>query len=668
MAHHFRNEDARRVGLSSGDEANAREAAGEESGGRGGRAPSELLEVWCRLGGAGAGAVLRRSAGVDGAGRLAVVQRWSAEEDERVEAATWVRAAVKAAGAFWDRDGASGPRPLRNRIVPLTVAEGTDEHATRHVVVLPMSPASALGAEGNGQGVREAAAFLLHMADPRAAADALRRLELAGVLLTEMALLQARLFERERVTRRISSSVETLSAAGEHERFIASAQAVCEALAGKLDAQRVALGVRRGRYVRLMAVTGIEKIDRKTEASQRVEAAMEECLDQDVEVQHPAPPEATYVHRQAGELAREQKAAVCLFPIRRTQSKGEVEAVLLVERGERGEGRLLTVEEAAATRLALDLAGPRLLEQAGRDRWVGARLAHATHRGLATLVGPEHTWAKALALVVLTLAVLSVAVPVPVRVEAPFVVEARERRTVPAPFAGRLESVARGVEPGTTVRAGQELARLETRELREREAKLLAQASAYWAEARKAQAAAARGEVEPRVEADIANARAREAEAELQTIRRELSEAVVRSPVDGVILTGDLRQRVRGPLERGETLFEVAPLERVRATLYVDDGRIGEVRPRQRGHLATQAHPSRYLPFEVERVYPAAEVTAGRNAFRVRARLLPLEGEASPPPLPVGAEGLAKVRTDRAPVIVAWTRDAVDWVRMKLWI
>ena len=66
------------------------------------------------------------------------------------------------------------------------------------------------------------------------------------------------------------------------------------------------------------------------------------------------------------------------------------------------------------------------------------------------------------------------------------------------------------------------------------------------------------------------------------------------APFDGIIVSGDLSQSLGSPVERGQVLFEVAPLDGYRIVLRVDERDIPYVALGQRGELAvTRARRAR---------------------------------------------------------------------------
>jgi len=348
------------------------------------------------------------------------------------------------------------------------------------------------------------------------------------------------------------------------------------------------------------------------------------------------------------------------MPIRRGDSPV---GVLIAERPQ---DKPFDLEQLEAMRLTCDLSTARLVNLHASDRWFGARAAGAMRKALATAVGPKHTWAKVAAMAVFCFIVFMFVAQGDYRAEASFVLEAQQQQVVPAPFDGYIEAVY--FEPGDPVLAGHTiLARLETTKL-ETQRK---QAQAAYTKAQKeATKAMNEGKI---AEAQIARAEADKARAEIDELNRQINEASITSPMTGTIVSPDLKRKIRGHVELGEAMFEVAPIESLRAELSVPEDQIADVlvafdvaeaEGRElTGELATEGRPDRRLAFVVERIYPVAEIEETENVFKVRVRFQ----EASKGLRP-GMAGVAKIHIGRRSYAFLWTRKLVNWVRMKLWI
>jgi multidrug efflux pump subunit AcrA (membrane-fusion protein) len=588
----------------------------------------QLLGVQCELAEAESGAILRL--GPQGAQVVAAHPAWREDEPMPV----WLARASE-----------STPRLLREKqtmVLPLKEAEELyDQPASRHLVLTPLRGAGA---------IRGAAAFLIQSRDRDRLLRSRERIELTVSLLSlyEMRLT---LQQRNRAMQRLKQALSTLATINEHERFRAAGMALCNELAAQFQAARVSLGFRAGRYVKVRAISHTEKFVRKMKLVQDLESAMEECYDQDEEIVYPSSPEAGYVCRASRELAmRHGSPSICSVPLRKG---GQPEAVLTVERDE---ARPFSAEEVEQLRLTADLCSARLVELHEHDRWFGARLAAGSRKGLAKLVGPEHTWMKLTAVLVLAGVLFLTLARGADRVESSFSVEAVRQQVIPAPFDGYL--AAAHAEPNDLVTAGETvLAELDTAELRLQLSEAQAELAGHL---KQADIAMREGK---QVEVQIAQADADRLAARIERLRYQLAHATITCPIDGVVLSGDLKKKVGGPVSKGDVLYEVAPLSALRAVLMVPEDRINDVEVGDRGHLASASNPGLYVPFEVERISPIAKVVEQANVFPVRVKLRDENAQLRP-----GMEGVAKIEVGERSYAWIWTRDLVNWVRMKLWI
>jgi hypothetical protein len=589
-----------------------------------------LLSVQCRLASATGGAILARG----GSGRMEVLAVWPRVEPGST-APVWLARASELA-----EEAASGGETMVRGLHETEDLYG--QPARQHLVLIPI--------RGGPQGVRGLAAFAVPSSDAQAVAASRERLELTVSLLSlyEMRLT---LQQRQADLNRLRQSLEVLSAVNDHDRFGGAAMALCNEVASRWGCERVSYGVLKGRYVHLKASSHTEKFSRKMKVVQDVEAAMEECLDQDVEVLDPAPPDATYVSRAAAELARLHGPATVLSLPMRVQ--GEPEAVLTVERPP---DRPFAADEIETLRLTCDLASRRLHELHERDRWFGARAAGAVRKGLSAVLGPKHTWIKVAGIAVFAVALFLIFAKGTYHADASFVLEATKQQVVAAPFDGTLKEVK--VETGDRVRAGETvLAELDTTELKVR----LADAKARRLEALTGASTAM--DKERFAEAQMARARADQAAAQMELLQHRIDQAVIVSNITGTVIVGDLERREGSRVQTGEVLFEVATIESLRAELAVSEDQIADVDEGDTGTLALEGDPANRLDFEVERINPVAEVVDQKNVFKVRARLLETHGRLRP-----GMEGVAKIDLDRRRYAWIWTRKLRNWLRMKLWI
>ena len=159
-----------------------------------------------------------------------------------------------------------------------------------------------------------------------------------------------------------------------------------------------------------------------------------------------------------------------------------------------------------------------------------------------------------------------------------------------------------------------------------------------------------------RAQAAIVEAQLGKANAQLSLIEAQLARTRIVAPFDGVIVSGDLSRSLGVPVERGQILFELAPLDTYRIALQVNEGDITHIDAGQHGDLALAALPDERLPFLVEDIVGIATTDEGRNGFRVEAGL---EGSAKFRP---GMRGVGKIVVGERSLLWIWTHSLADRV------
>ena len=501
------------------------------------------------------------------------------------------------------------------------------------------------------------ATFIVAAREPAAVEACREQLELSSGFVGLYEMRQA-LRTRQGDFEQLRAALDILPSVNEHDRFVAAAMALCNEAAARWQCERVSVGFLKGRYVQLKAMSHTEKFSRKMKLVQDIESAMEECLDQDIEVVCPAEPDAVSVSRAAGEHSkRHGPFAIVSLPMRKA---GEVVGVVTLERAV---DQPFTLPEIESMRLTCDLVTPRLLNLFEHDKWLGARAAGSVRWGLAALVGPKHTWKKLVAALVFAAILFLIFGKGDYTAEAPFILETTQRQIVTAPFDGYIKEVfverpdsVVGVEedgeaPGTV------LATLQTSELEYQLAAAEADHKMFMTQSRTAM------DDDKRAEAQIARARAEKAAAQIALLKYQIERATITSPISGKVVAGDLKRQIGAAVKTGDVLFEVAPIELLRAELDVSEALIADVKIGQIGKLATEDHADQRFEFEVERINPIAEVIDQRNVFKVRVRLIQTADWMMPK-----LKGVAKIRIGRERYAWIWTRRLVNWLRMKLWI
>lgn len=240
--------------------------------------------------------------------------------------------------------------------------------------------------------------------------------------------------------------------------------------------------------------------------------------------------------------------------------------------------------------------------------------------------------------------------PVPYRVSCQNELHPVQRRFLAAPFEGVLESVL--ARSGDLVEKDQLLARMDGSNLELERSGLQAQLAAAL---KKRDSALASGNI---AESQIARSEARRCESQLALVDSKLSRLELRSPMAGVVVSGDMDKVEGARLEMGKSLFEVAPLEKMMVELQVPEADSRHVREGQVATMKFNAYPFRTWEGKVARVHPRSELVGEANVFIAEVELNNQDGILRP-----GMKGWGKVSAGWQPLGWIWLHHA--WERFR---
>ncbi len=455
--------------------------------------------------------------------------------------------------------------------------------------------------------------------------------------------------EAEARLARLVTATDLMATMLAESRFGPSALAVANELSARLRCDRVSLGVERGGRVEVKAISHTASFDRKSDLVRRIGQAMDEVIDLEVALVVPTSEEddlGALAHAQA---ARElEDVAICSVPL---IDDGHAFGVVTLERASGGP---FTPDEVDLCKTLGLLLGPVLALKLRNERGPIDRLRETGQVALRSLFGPRHPGVKLLASAAVLLVLFFALFVTDHRVTARTVIEGEVQRAAAAPFEGFIgESFVRA---GDAVVKGQVLMRLDERDLRLEQTRWLSEREQAQRKFRVALAE------QDRAAMAVLAAQVNQAEAQLQLVDARLARSSVVAPFDGVVVSGDLSQLLGTPVEQGKVLFEVAPLDRYRVILKVDERDIDSLQLGQSGRLVLSGLPGEALQFSVKQITPVSTPLDGHNYFRVEAQLT-----HGSPRLRPGMEGVGKVTVGKARLIWIWTHGLTDWVRLTTW-
>ncbi len=466
----------------------------------------------------------------------------------------------------------------------------------------------------------------------------------------EVMLQRAESLKAAETNERLQTVLDLVASAVEHERFQPAAMAFVTRVATKLECDRVSLGFEHRKHLRVSALSHSAEFGKQMNLVRAIGSAMDEAIDQQAVIVYPLPSDAApLVIRAHGELARQYGAGtICTIPLR---SDGKFFGGLTLERPANRPFDQTTVElcETVAA-----LIGPILDVKRREGRWLITKVGVSFAAQLKMLFGPGHLALKMGAVGVAVLVIFFAFAKGDYRVSATTTLEGTIQRVVSAPFNGYIAEAR--VRPGDVIKQGELLCLLDDRDLKLERLKWSSEREQLVKQYREAMAKHDRPQVR------VIQAKIDQAEAQLSLLDEQLARTKVVAPFNGVVMKGDLSQSLGSPVERGQVLFEVAPLESYRVIVQVDERDIADIGVGQKGELVLPSMPGNTFPLVVDKITPVSTAKEGRNYFRVEAYL-----ENTSKRLRPGMEGVGKITVDRRKLIWIWTHELIDWLRLKLW-
>lgn len=425
--------------------------------------------------------------------------------------------------------------------------------------------------------------------------------------------------------------------------LIASCRVLVEQLAAHGNFDRVAIAWRRSTGgCTLRAISGVTQFDSQSETASQLQAVADEASSRGTDGSWPPigslNRHALLAHRRLVETTRVDATATFVL-----QDGGKPAGVLIVS------GSRAAVHDPAHVRFLRTAADCLVSTLSLTARAEGSWLRRSWTT-LRRAIG-RRAFAALTALAVIVVAAM--ALPMPYRISSRCVIEPMQRRFVVAPFQGLIESSL--VQPGDVVRTGQTLARIDGREVRWE----LAGLEADRRQAQQQQdSSLARGDLG---KSELARLEVEQLDAKLALLRRRESLLELKSPLDGVVLSGSLEKLSSAPVEMGQMLFEIAPLDRLRVEVAVPAADYRHVSVGGAVDLRFDGRLSEPVRGTLSRIRPRSEIRDAADVFVAEVELPNLDESLRP-----GQRGHAIVSGPRHPL--AWNLFHKAFDRVRTWL
>ena len=429
-----------------------------------------------------------------------------------------------------------------------------------------------------------------------------------------------------------------------------AAMAVASELACGLQCERVSIGFVEKNDVRLHTISNSTNHETRQNIVKCIEAAMLESIDQRETLVFP-PDSNSYYYTQEHETFVKQHSGeyICTVPL--MVNENVIGAVMYERRGDAGafdEKTKELCEQLAA------LFAPILYYRRLNDRPITEKLKDSTHGLFSNMFGSDYLGTKLISAIVLGVFVFAFFMQWNYRISASAILEGAVERVITSPEGGFIKDAS--ARPGDIVEAGTTLATLDDRDLLLEKLKWTGKQKQVSKEYREALA------IHNLSQIGILRAQLSQAEAQLEILELKLNRTVISSPISAVIVSGDYTRALGSPVERGQVLYKVSPLDDYRVVLHVDESDISEITVGMIGELTLSAAAEETFEMKVVKITPVSTAENGINYFQVEAALSSIPDFLRP-----GMQGVGKIEVGERRMLWVWTHKMFDWIRLKLW-
>lgn len=449
------------------------------------------------------------------------------------------------------------------------------------------------------------------------------------------------------------SSHNTLSLSAkvlEHDCFASMATSLATELASELQCSRVCVGAMDGKHITVRALSHNASFDHKSNNIRAIANAMDEACEQDELIQLPVVENHTaqiqHAHKQL--LSNSRNEHICTLPI---AYNGRLLIAVTLERQQRG---AFTQQEICVVQSALALLAPTLKLQLDNEQSILTKMRNTGRDFAHKLIGPNNAKTKLFTTIALLLIAFVSLVDGTHQVSSNASVEGSIQRVVVAPISGFLAEA--NVRAGDIVKKDQLMGSLDDKDLKLEQLRVASEQQQLLGEYREAMAEHNNSKV------SIIGAKIDQANAQMKLLNEQLKRTQLTAPFSGVVIEGDLSQSLGAPVERGDMLFKVAPLENFRIILKVNERDIAGIENGQQGTLVLTSLPEDEFSITVEKITAVSVAEDQQNYFRVEATLAKNSELLRP-----GMEGVGKVALGERKLIWVWTHNLVDWLRLNIW-
>jgi multidrug resistance efflux pump len=435
-----------------------------------------------------------------------------------------------------------------------------------------------------------------------------------------------------------------------HNNSTEAVMALTTELAHQLQCERVSIGFIDKTDVHVAALSNSALHESRQNIVKGIKSVMQEAIDQQETLIYPAEENNYYcVHQHERYVKQYGGQYICTVPL---IVNNEVSGAIMFER--QGDQKAFDDQTKELCEQLASLIAPILYYRRLNDRPVLRKLTESARGMLKNIVGTSNPGIKFVS-VLLILAITFMSVKQwDYKISANAILEGEVERVITSPEEGFIKDAT--ARPGDIVESGTVIATLDDRDLQLENLKWQSKQKQLSKEYREALAKHDLSRI------GILRAQLSQAEAQLEILEQKIQRTVITVPLSGVIISGDYTRSLGSPVERGEVLYTVSPLEDYRVVLHIDESEVADITVGMTGELTLSAAAEETYQIEVTQITPVSIAENGINYFKVEASL-----NSTPDYLRPGMQGVGKINTGQRQLLWIWTHKMYNWLRLKLW-
>ena len=441
----------------------------------------------------------------------------------------------------------------------------------------------------------------------------------------------------------LSAILELVAKIERQKSTKAGSEEAVNQLGNLLGCSAVAIGLTKNHRMRVKAISGIAKIDIGSEANRNWRQALIESMSRKESAVFPAiDPENNFLlqaHKQLASFTHAESVFSCPLVTDDDVARGSIVFT--------GPAAMLT--DSRFERFAL-AAAPAIANS--------LHVVKRTNRGPITQcinwLCEKISLLKRLVMLAMVVGFcLLMLVPITYRVRCSCVTEPVSRRYAVAPFDGQI--VTGHAEAGDKVDKDEVLAEMDGRTIRW---ELSGVAAEREQSLRTREMELSERNIPQTILAELEYDRLISEEEILEHKRENLQ---IKSPIEGIVLSGSLERAEAASIQTGQVLFEIGPIKPMRVEVAIPSNEIAQVTEGLNAKIWIDGQEDTPLEGEIIKLHPRSETRDAKNVF-IAVLEFPNEDEKLRP----GMKG--SVRIDGEKRSLGWSlfHKPINWVRSRV--